>query len=321
MQLLSILWMLLVFLAAGALMAWLAVRQMTTMLLRPPRMTEAKANCVLQRIGPGDIGIEAFEEIAFRVYRGDESRERAQSIHIKSFWMPHPKAECDRTCVLIHGFADSRVGALAWAPVFRDAQCHLLAIDLRAHGESEGTMSGGGYFERDDVASIVEQLRIRFPQATQQVILFGASLGGATAIACAAKYPELINGVVADSVYAHYAVAAANHARLIAAPLRSLQPHAIRAAERASGARFDDVAPLKTVPLLRCPLLLIHGTRDPFVPMSDVDTLAKAMQARGNARDRHWIVDGAYHVLALHEKPDEYATRVREFVESITSPA
>jgi pimeloyl-ACP methyl ester carboxylesterase/uncharacterized protein YneF (UPF0154 family) len=313
----SILWMLCVFLAAGVLLVWLAVREMRTMLLRPPRMTETKALRILQRIGPDDVGIAAFEEIPFRVYRGDESPERAQTLQIKSFWMPHPDPRVTRTCVLIHGFADSRVGALAWAPVFRDAGCHLLAIDLRAHGESDGTMTTGGFFERDDVASIVEQLRTRFPDATKQVILFGASLGGATALACAAKHPELIAGVVTDSVFAHYAKAAANHARLIAAPMRSLQPYAIRAAERACGARFDEVAPLVTLPKLACPALLIHGTRDPFVPMDDVEALSSAIKSRNNPRDAMWVVEDAYHVLSLHAQPDEYARRVRAFVESL----
>ena len=81
--------------------------------------------------------------------------------------MPNPHA-LGRCVTLLHGYADAKVGAIAWAPLWYSLGYHILAFDLRAHGESEGAYSTAGYFERHDLNQLLNQLRAERPSETRQ---------------------------------------------------------------------------------------------------------------------------------------------------------
>src|SRR5881394_4044975 len=166
--------LILMLLAGGLVLLALLIFVMAYFLLRPPRMTDAKANWVLRRLTPADIGLN-FAPLNFAIR--DQQNNRA--LKIAAWWVA--KNSSDKTVVLLHGYADAKVGALAWAPLFHELGCNLLIPDLRGHGESGGTISSGGYWERQDVGQIIDELRERYPRESQHVIVFGASLGATIA--------------------------------------------------------------------------------------------------------------------------------------------
>ena len=127
-------------------------------ILRPPRMSDGKAVYVLKRLSPADLEMQ-YESITYEV-RDERS---GGMLNIAGWWIPHPVGG-SKTVVLLHGYADAKVGAIAWAPVWRQLGYHILAIDLRAHGESGGVYSTGGYFERHDVDQVINQVRAAHPQ-------------------------------------------------------------------------------------------------------------------------------------------------------------
>src|SRR5881394_598903 len=181
-----------VLLGAGVVLTGAAVIVMAWALLRPPRMTDGKAAWLLQRLSPGDLGL-AYEEVTFAV----RDVRTGEALRIAAWWIP-AAAPSDRCVVLLHGYADAKVGAVAWAPVWHRLGYHILAPDLRAHGESGGRESTGGYFERHDVDQVISQLRAERPAATRHVVLFGVSLGAAVAAAAAALRDD-VAAVVLES--------------------------------------------------------------------------------------------------------------------------
>ena len=109
---------------------------------------------MLRRLSPGDLGL-AFSEISLKV----RDRRNGSLLRLAAWWIPAtlPSEQC---VLLLHGYADAKVGAIAWAPLWHDLGFNVVAIDLRAHGESEGEFCTGGDAERDDISQAIDELRV-----------------------------------------------------------------------------------------------------------------------------------------------------------------
>ncbi len=295
----------------GVLLTVALVWLMARGVLRPKRMNDAKAVYVLKRLSPGDLSM-AFEEDIFEVI--DESNGRP--IRLPAWWIPHP-AGGEKTCIIVHGYGDAKVGGIAWAPMFRSLGFNVLAVDLRGHGEAGGDFTSAGFYERHDLSRIIDQLRIMRPTATRQVVLFGVSLGAAV-VAGTAAIRDDIDAVILDSPFAHFVHAAAAHGALIGLPLVGFQRMTVRLAGWMIDADFDSVAPVNLIPKIPCPLMLIHSAEDPFVVGSDAQALAEAMDRRGESLSPTilWNVPGAFHVLGLETDPAGYEQKINDFIES-----
>jgi alpha-beta hydrolase superfamily lysophospholipase len=296
-------------LMCGAIVAGAAIGLMAWGLIHPPRMTDGKAIATLHRLSPGDLGLR-FEPMKFNI-----RDERGRELSLAAWWIPSA-TDSSRCAVLLHGYADAKVGAIAWAPIFHEAGCNILALDLRAHGESNGDYTTAGFYERHDLAQVLGQLRAARPTATQQFVLFGASSGAAVALAAAAEVSLDISGLIVDSPYADFRhTAMANYDRL-GTPGRFFQSAALRLAAAITRADYAAVAPVSLLPRVAAPILMILPDSDPVVSAEDRQRLQQAMAGRANPLDNFWLVSDCPHLLALQNDPAEYALRVRVFLKS-----
>jgi pimeloyl-ACP methyl ester carboxylesterase len=310
----SFLLLALVLAAVGVLLAGAAAYVMARALVRPPRMTDGKAAWVLKRLSPGDLGL-AYEETAFDVR--DEAAGGGKPLRLSAWWIPCPGAS-GRCAVLLHGYADAKVGAIAWAPTWHALGWNVLALDLRAHGQSGGDLCTGGFFERHDVDAAVNQLRARLPAQTGRVVLFGASFGGAVAAAAAALRDD-VDAVVLDSTPPDFAAAAVTHMARLGAPGGPLPRLAVRLAERMTGADFGAVRTTDQVAKLNCPVMVIAPGDDPLLDAAAADAFRAALAARpaGAGPGVYREVPGAAHLMALPADPAAYRARLAAFLESI----
>jgi alpha-beta hydrolase superfamily lysophospholipase len=297
-----------VMLATLALLCAALVVLMARTLLRPIRMSDARANWILKRLSPRDLGLD-FVEQSFLV----RDQRTGGKLRIAGWWIPCPAAK--RTMLIIHGYADAKVGGIAWAPTLHALGWNILAIDLRAHGESEGIYSTAGYFERHDVMQAINEIRASRPRETATFAIFGVSLGAAVAIATTVMRDD-IDALVLESPFGDYRRAITAHGRMRGLPEGLLRDAAVALAEWLSGANFRAVRPevlLKQVP---CPVMLIHSGDDPFILRDDADAVSNAVRARGKERDVMWTPP-AGHVLGLAVDPQEYQRRVGAFLDAV----
>ena len=315
-----------VLVGAGLLLAGVSVFMMARMLLGPRRMSDARALRLLGRLSPDDVGLHTYEEMPFRVR--DAQRDDGSTITLTAWWIPQrPEVARGRCAILVHGYGDAKVGALAWAPTFHDFGYHVLTIDLRAHGESGGSHSTAGFFERHDLNQVINDLRASRPDETRTLVLFGVSLGAACVLAAAEQREREtghgdVAGVILESPFADYKRAVAAHGHILGYPGGVLRDAGVALAERLSGADFDAVRPVDLVPRLRAPLMLLLSGDDPFVPPADAAMLEDAARQRPADRvTRVWTIAECPHVFGLAVCTDEYQHRLGEFLERIETPA
>jgi len=287
--------------AAAGLMAW--------SLVHPPRMTDAKALWLLRRLTPADLALP-FDELRFQI-RDEQSRH----VTIAAWWLPHPHAE-GKCAVLVHGYADAKVGAIAWAPAWHALGFNLLVPDLRAHGESGGRVCTAGYFERHDLSQLLDELKADRPEETRRMVLFGLSMGAAVAGATAALRTD-IAAVVMDSPYADFRSAAMAHMDRLGLPGYWLQRTAIRLGEWLTYANYQAVRPPASIARLPCPALVILSGDDEFLSPRDRGMLEQAIRSP----DELWSVEGVEHLMAFSSGAQQYAARLGRFLEYALSTA
>ncbi len=306
----TLLTLLLILVLTMAVIAFLGAFLQAKMLLQPPRMTDGKSSYVLKRVSPADVGLR-YETVRFDVW--DEASR--QKIQIAGWWIP-AAVSSDVTVILLHGYADAKIGAIAWAGVFFERGLNVMAVDLRAHGESEGKFTTGGVFEAQDVSQVIDQLRTTRPGASRRVILFGASLGGAVAIAVASRRDD-IAGIILDSPFADLATTAFNHADLVGAAL-FLQPLATRLARWWSGAEFETVRPLDLIGTVRSPVLLMQPEFDAVVGDELARQLRESVSKSGaDSLNLVHITPKADHLQSITLDPAGYRHVVHKWVDGV----
>jgi pimeloyl-ACP methyl ester carboxylesterase len=127
-----------------------------------------------------------FEDVTFQAPDG---------VTLKGWWVPAAPAR--GTVVLVHGLNRSRIEMVKKVPFLHAAGWNALLFDLRHHGESGGEVSSFGLLEKQDVHAATTFARSRTPGP---VVLWGVSLGAATATLAAAEDPG-VAGLVCDSTY------------------------------------------------------------------------------------------------------------------------
>jgi pimeloyl-ACP methyl ester carboxylesterase len=100
--------------------------------------------------------------------------------------------------IMLHGNSSSRMDSLAAVPVLLPMNITVFCFDFSGCGKSEGEYISLGWFERDDLAAVVEHLRSS--NRTSYIGLWGRSMGAVTALLHAHRDPS-IAGIVLDSPF------------------------------------------------------------------------------------------------------------------------
>ena len=110
------------------------------------------------------------------------------------------KGQPDRPAVLLlHGMTGSRANHIPLMRKLHDDGCTVMAITLRAHGDSTGETQDFGYSSRHDVIAAVERLERETRHS--RIIVCGTSLGGATALFAAKALDHRVAGYLLESPY------------------------------------------------------------------------------------------------------------------------
>jgi len=303
---------LIVLFSLAALLWALVVLFLAATILSPPRMTDGKALYLLHRLSPADLGL-SFEDVYFDV-RTTRSR---QSIRIKGWWIASRVAS-SKCVIILHGFADAKVGAIAWAPLWHDLGFSILAIDLPAHGESGGRFATGGFHERHILSTILNSLRLERETQTQEIILFGASYGAAVALATAALRDDLA-GVVLDSPFASYEQALGRRLDLARLMDRSVFQPACLLIELICAAKFSEVAPVVLIPKISAPILLIQSGQDVAIPTDARRSLEAAAGMPADGFRACVTFEDAPHLHGLITEPNRYREVIKSFLARLPS--
>jgi hypothetical protein len=210
-------------------------------------------------------------------------------IRLHGWFVPKPGAR--HTFLIFHGNGGNISHRVEWIRMLHSLEAHVVIIDYRGYGRSEGKPSEAGLY-LDALAAHDWWAKERAADQSK-LVLVGESLGGAVAVDLASKVP--VDGLVLQSTFG----TAWDMAKRMF-PLGLLQP--------LTGVRFDSVSKIGKI---RCPKLFIHGNRDDIVPMA----LGRKLFDASPPPKEFYEVPGANHNDLLLLVGPEYLTRLKSLLQ------
>lgn len=216
----------------------------------------------------------------------------------------------EKTALLVHGYnADPYVNLGAQARWFYDNGYNLLVIYHRGHGPSGGKRCGMGLLEWSDVLLWAEYLSKRYPE--RRILLYGISMGGSTVAYLSDKIDnKAVRCAVIDCGYNSPYGQMQREAKRFHMPFSLLIPYIRALAKKELGVdiRERTTEHLKNA---RFPILFVHGTADPTVPLSQG---MENYEICGSEKEMV-TVEGAEHVTSFLVDGEKVAQAYRGFIE------
>lgn len=183
-----------------------------------------------------------FETIGFR---------SADGTRLHGWFIPSRERSARGTVVFSHGNAGSLGHHLGFVMWLVEAGYHVMMYDYRGFGKSAGRVDRAGMVR--DVSAAFEYTATRGDVDATRLVSYGHSLGGAKSLAAIGGRPVRgLRAVVVDGAFASYRAMARRIGGQLAESLVT-----------------DDLAPKDYVSKLGdVPLLVVHGTKDEIVPVS-----------------------------------------------------
>jgi len=230
------------------------------------------------------------------------------------------RGDADKPCVLLlHGNNRSRGEMLPAMRWLAEARFTVLAISLRAHGDSTGDVNDIGWSARHDVAAAVEFLKREYPK--RPVFIVGRSLGAAAAIFAADELKADVAGYFLEQPYKDLKSAVWNRVHHYLPPILDWVAY--------GGLRLwapaflpvdpDQISPYDRIEAIppSVPVVIITGSADRHALLDEV----KAVAGRVRSAAKLVVFEGAAHEPLDRNDPKLYRATLFELLRNRKRPS
>jgi dipeptidyl aminopeptidase/acylaminoacyl peptidase len=195
-----------------------------------------------------------------------------------AWFIPAPGEAKAPAVLVMHGWGANASMMLSSAAPLSGAGFSVLLLDARCHGASGDEAFTSLPRFAEDIEAGLDWLALAPQVDATRLAVIGHSVGAGAALLSATRRTD-IRAVISISAFAHpYEVMR----RLLAShriPYVGVGWYVLRHVQRVIGARFDDIAPIRSITRVHCPVLLVHGKHDDLVPFDDARRLLAAGRA------------------------------------------
>lgn len=206
---------------------------------------------------------------------------------ISAVYLVNPSAKY--TILLSHGNAEDLGSLYPFILEFYHRGYSILAYDYEGYGTSRGRTSEQKTYR--DILAAYDFLTITKKIRSDNIILFGRSVGSGPSIYLASKFPA--------------------RALILQSPFVS----AFRVMTKVTIFPFDKYPNLKRLSKIDIPLLIIHGKKDSVIPIWHGKKLLEAAATRGVKQ--HYWVENADHNDLIVVAGESYWQAIDHFVQTL----
>ena len=216
--------------------------------------------------------------------------------------------------LLFHGFrSNPRRDFCMHMPILHSAGYHIIAVDQRSHGKSEGKYICYGTLESGD--AILWRKKVAEIYGDMPVALMGISKGGATVLMASGRVSRedtAVRCIIADCPFSSpksiISYVMRKFHRLPPEPALSFANFWSRLL---AGFSISTVSNAEIFAESHLPALLFHGTADDFVPIFHSEAVAKAAPKRAELVK----FEGAKHAESIYYDEKKYVELLLSFLD------
>lgn len=238
--------------------------QLVHAIIRPPRATYKTSH----------LGPASFSFLGTNFTRDDTTLLTERGYRIEcSHWRP---PQTTSVVVYMHGNASARVEVFQQLSYLLALGTSVFAFDFAGSGLSEGDYVSLGYFEREDLATVIAHLRATLGSQIP-ICLWGRSMGAATALMYASREATMpiqnVKCLILDSSFCDLVQLAEEMVDKAREQGIGVPNVVVSVALAAIGwsvqakAKFDikDISPIQHAPHISVPALVVCGEQDDFI--------------------------------------------------------
>ncbi len=167
---------------------------------------------------------------------------------------------CKGNIILLHGIRSSKESFLPVLNFIAKNGFNSVAIDLRAHGTSEGEYCTYGFKEKDDISKLIDYLSNE--KKFKNFGIWGHSLGGAIAIQSLATDKRLQFGII-ESTYADFKQISKDYGEYyLGINPDFINENILERSAEIAGFDLSEINPVDYCKNVSQPVLFVHGTKD-----------------------------------------------------------
>lgn len=252
------------------------------------------------RTTPADRGL-AYEDVTLTTSDG---------LSLAAWYLPNDAGR--GTVVYCHGHTNHRGQMLDQAVFLHENGFRGVLFDFRRHGDSEGDLTTFGYYEWRDVQAAI---RYAVDERAEEgpVILWGVSMGAATALLTASEVSGIDAVIAESSFYAASETLRSDLSRMFGLPTVPFGFLTSTITELRVGIRIDDLDIGRAVSGLDdTSVLLVGGSADRRMPLANNERLFGQIPGAGK---EIYVAEGATHGDIWEMDREAYAGKVLAFLE------
>lgn len=223
----------------------------------------------------------------------------------------HPNSK--KVIIINHGYTANRYVCYQFIDIFLEEKYNILLIDMRSHGESEGTFASYGYHESKDIGCWVEWIKSKVGEDAY-IGLHGQSMGAASVMIYGGSNPDNVKFVIEDCGFTTAREAITSQFKEAKIPFWPLYDLIRFKAKMLYKFDLNSVSPKEVITHSSVPTLFIHGLDDKIVP----SWMAKELYERKRGtKDRLYLVEGAGHMESCCTDKKKYEAEIKIFLDAI----
>jgi alpha-beta hydrolase superfamily lysophospholipase len=232
----------------------------------------------------------------------------SENISLDAWYIPHTQSDC--IVLLFHGYSAAKSALLPEAKALHESGYTTFLVDFRGSGGSSESTVSIGYYEADDVALAVEYVQELLPD--HSLVLYGQSMGSAAILRFISTYNIQPDAIIIESVFDTMLSTVKNRFSAMGIPSFPGAHLLVFWGGLRSGFFGFSHNPAEYAEMIRCPVLMLYGEKDPRVTIEQ----SKSVFDNLKGKKQFEMFEGAGHESYYRHSPVKWTQVVSNFLKT-----